>query len=277
MSLRIMHQASASMNSLQQKLDAIGHNLANANTYGYKTRQNEFQSLLTQQINNLTDPENARGRRTPDGIRIGTGARTASTNNNFSLGSMQRTDRNLDTMLLNGNHFYEIRVQDGGIDEVRYTRNGAFYVTPIDDGDRVALVTSDGYPVYGNDGPIEFSSNFDSLHINERGEILLTRGENETHVGTLSIVQIERPRLLEATGNNAFRLPDLDALGLNFNEIVLQPNENEPLVQNQVLEMSNVAIQDEMTNMIIAQRAYQMNARSITTADQMQGLISQLR
>lgn len=277
MTLRIMGQAHAAMNALQKKLDTIGHNLANSNTHGYKSRHVEFQSLLKQQINNLNDPNNAVGRRTPDGIRVGTGSKVGSTNSDLSIGSMQVTDRSLDTMLLHENHFYQIHVQRDGIDEVRYTRSGAFYVTPLADGQTVQLVTSEGYPVYGENGPIQFNANFDALLIDERGQVIATYGNAEINVGTLAIVEITRPRLLQAVGENAFRLPNLDPLGYQFDEIVRAPIGNEPLVQNKVLEMSNVSIQDEMTEMIIAQRAYQLNARSITTADQMQGLVNQLR
>ena len=103
MSLRTMSQAAVTMNQLQNQIDMIGHNLANSQTTGYKTRQAEFSSLLSQQITNMTDPENARGRITPDGIRIGTGARLGSINNNLSLGAIKNTDRALDTLLLNKN------------------------------------------------------------------------------------------------------------------------------------------------------------------------------
>lgn len=276
MTIRMMGQASAAMKALQHKLDTIGHNLANSNTHGYKARKVEFQSLLKQNINNLSDPNNARGRITPNGIRVGTGAKVGTTNSNLALGAMQVTGRNLDTMLLHENHFYQIRVQQDGVDEIRYTRNGAFYVTPLGNG-QVELVTSDGYPVYGVNGPIRFNDHFDAIRINERGEVIVTYGTTDVVAGRLAIVEIVRPRLLEAIGDNAFRLPDLAALGYNLDEIVRMAPGDVPLVKNQALETSNVSIQEEMTDMIITQRAYQLNARAITTADQMQGLINQLR
>lgn len=276
MSIRMMGQASATMNQLQNKLDVIAHNLANSNTHGYKARRTEFQSLLTQQLHNLMDANNAVGRITPDGIRVGTGAKLGSIQNQFAIGSMQRTDRALDTALMHENHFYQIRVVENGFDEIRYTRDGAFYLSPINNGEMVELITSEGHQVYGENGPIRFRGDFDQISINERGNILLTIGEQEFDVGTLSVVDIQRPHLLEAAGSNAFRLQNLAALGFNFGDVVRQPME-QALIQNGVLEMSNVQIQDEMTEMIIAQRAYQLNARSITTSDQMQGLISQLR
>ncbi len=277
MTVRIMGQANSAMSALQKKLDTIGHNLANSNTHGYKARRVEFQSLLKQHMNNLNDPVNTVGRETPVGLRLGTGSRVGSTNNNLALGAMQRTDRPLDTMLLQPNHFYQVRVQQGQTDEIRYTRSGNFYLSQTGNGNDVRLVTSDGNTVYGENGPIEFAGDFDDIQINSRGEVWARYEDNEVLVGRLAVVEITRPRLLEAVGENLFRLPNLEDLGYAFNDIV-QPIENaDGIIQNNVLEMSNVQIQDEMVEMINAQRAYQLNARSITTADQMQGLINQLR
>src|SRR5690625_900139 len=167
MSLRVMGQAAVTMNQLQHQMDMIGHNLANSQTAGYKSRQAEFSNMLTQQITNLTDPENARGRLTPDGIRIGSGARLGTINNNLSLGSIQQTDRALDTVLLNENHFYQIQVDENGEQNIRYTRDGSFYLQPVNNGADVMLVTKDGHPVIGTNGPIQFAANFDSIHIAE--------------------------------------------------------------------------------------------------------------
>lgn len=278
MSLRMMGQAATTMNQLQKKLDVIAHNLANLNTQGYKTRKAEFQSLLKQHINNLSDPNNTVGRVTPNGIRVGTGAKLGTIQNQLALGAMQRTDRALDTMLLHENHFYQINVNENGVDEIRYTRDGAFYLSPINNGEQVELVTSEGHRVYGVNGPIRFRGDFDDIRIDGQGNIIIRVGEQDIQVGTLNIVEIIRPGILEAAGSNHFRLPDnLAQLGYNVAEIVRLPVTTDPLVQNGVLEMSNVQLQDEMTEMIIAQRAYQLNARAITTADQMQGLINQLR
>lgn len=278
MSIRMMGQAQAAMTALQQKLDTVGHNLANSNTHGYKARQVEFQSLLKQHINNLSDPYNQVNRSTLDGIRVGTGARLGSTNSNLSIGALQNTDRALDTVLLNENHFYQIQVDKGGVNEIHYTRAGNFYVTPVGNGDLLRLVTSEGHPVQGENGPIEFNGGFDSININNRGEVLVTYDRNnEVNVGSLDVVEITRPRLLQAAGENGFRLPNLAVLGYNINDIVRAPADDSPIVENYALEMSNVQMQQEMLEMINAQRAYQLNARSISTADQMQGLVSQLR
>lgn len=276
MSIRAMGQAATTMNQLQKQMDIIGHNLANSQTAGYKSRQAEFSSLLFQQINNLTDPANAQGRVTPDGIRVGTGARLGAVHQKLSLGAVQTTDRELDTMLLNEHDFFQVLVQENGAEEIRYTRDGAFYLTPVNENE-VMLVTRDGHPVYGTNGPIQFNRNFDSIYITENGSVVVTRGGQNETVGTLAIVRIERSRLLEAVGDNLFRFPNLNELGYNLADLVVAAPQTERLIQNQALEMSNVSIQDQMTQLITAQRSYQFNARTITMADQMQGLINQLR
>lgn len=271
-----MGQAAVTMNQLQKQMDTIGHNLSNSQTAGYKSRQAEFSSLLFQQINNLTDPENARGRTTPDGIRVGTGARLGAINNQLALGAMQTTGRDLDAMLLNEYDFFQVLVQENGVDEVRYTRDGSFYLSAVGD-DEVLLVTGDGRPVSGVDGPIQFNGNFDNIHINDNGAIVVQRGTETEVVGTLDVVRIERSRILEAAGDNLFRFPNVDALGLDIAELVAGVPQGEKVIENKVLEMSNVRLEDEMTRLITAQRSYQFNARTISTADQMQGLVNQLR
>src|SRR5690606_30034039 len=95
--------------------------------------------------------------------------------------------------------------------------------------------------------------------------------------GRLAIVEIVRPRLLEAVGDNGFRLPDLAAPGYNLDEIFRMAPGEVPLVQNQALETSHVSIEGAMTDMIITQRADKLHRPAIATADQMQGLINQLR
>lgn len=270
MSLRTMGQAAVTMNQLQNQMDMIGHNLANSQTIGYKERQAEFSNLLTQQINNMSNQDNTFNRATPEGIRIGTGARLGAIHNNLSLGSMQKTDRDLDTMLLNENHFYQITVEG----ETHYTRDGSFYLQPVNNGAEVALVTKDGYFVNGVNGPIQFGGNINSIQIDKNGDVIVKRGNQNEVVGTIAIAQITQSRSLESVGNNLFRIPDAFA---NVNGLVQQAPLDQALIENQALEMSNVSIQEQMTQLVNAQRSYQFNSRTISMADQMQGLVNQLR
>lgn len=274
---RSMIQAAVTMGQLQQKLDTIGHNLANSQTTGYKSRQAEFSSLLFQQIENLNHPANGTGRLTPDGIRIGSGARLGAINSNMNAGNIVTTDRMLDTALLRENYFYQIQVTENNVTEIRYTRDGAFYLSPINDNGDLMLVTKDGHPVLGANGPIVIEPGFDSIQIQDNGQIIVSRnGQTET-AGSLSVVEITRPRILEAAGNNMFRLPDLAALGYAFGEIVQAPANIDGMLKSGALEQSNVDIAEQMSELILTQRSYQFNARTISTSDQMMGLINQLR
>lgn len=271
---RSMIQAAVTMNQLQQKIDVIGHNVANSQTTGYKARQAEFSSLLYQQINNLNDPANAEGRLTPDGVRVGSGAKLGSINIDLSVGSLQETGRALDIALLQPNQLFQVSVTENNVTETRYTRDGSFYLSPIANN-QVMLTTKDGDPVLGTTGQIIFENGFDDIQIADNGLITVKRGMNTEVVGQLEVVEAVRPRLLEATGNNNFRLPtDLAALGYNQAEII---QEVPAQLKSGTLETSNVNMGKELTDLITAQRSYQFNARTISMGDQMMGLVSQLR
>ncbi|GAA0420399.1 MAG: flagellar hook-basal body protein [Bacillota bacterium] len=274
---RTMIQAAVTMNQLQNKLDLIGNNMANSQTTGFKSRQADFSSLLFQQMNNMTDPANAEGRLTPDGLRIGAGAKLGSTNINLSQGTLTETERALDTALLGENHFYQVQVVENGVTETRYTRDGAFYLSPMNNDQEVMLTNSDGSPILGVNGPILIEEGFDDIAIQPNGQIEVRRGNQTEVVGRLAIVEAVRPRLLEATGNNEFKLPNLNELGFNFGEIIQNVGDNESLLKSGALEMSNVDISKEMSDLIMTQRSYQFNARTISMSDQMSGLVNQLR
>ncbi|AXI10603.1 flagellar hook-basal body complex protein [Oceanobacillus sp. 143] len=274
---RMMIQAAVTMNQLQSKLDLIGHNMANSQTTGYKTRQAEFSSLLFQQINNLNSPENAEGRLTPDGIRIGSGARLGATNINLEHGSLVTTNRALDTALVGENQFFQVQVIENGNTETRYTRDGSFYLNPINNNQDVMLVSSDGNPILGENGPIVIPEGFDAITIRENGQIVTQRGGQEEIAGSIAVVEVVRPRLLESTGQNMFRLPNTAELGLNFGDIIQNTAPNENILQSGTLEQSNVDVAEQMSDLIMAQRSYQFNARTISMGDQMMGLVNQLR
>lgn len=271
-----MIQAAVTMQQLQQKLDMIGSNIANSQTTGYKSRQADFSSLLFQQIDNLSDPASSEGRLTPDGIRVGSGAKLGGINVDLTLGSLRETDRPLDVALLQDNYLFQVEVTDGDVTETHYTRDGSFYLNPINNTTSM-LTTKDGYPVLGENGPIVISEGFDSIHIQSDGQIIVGRGDQTEIAGTIQIVEAVRPRLLEATGQNFFRLPNLDELGYTMNEIIQEPDNDQNMLKSGALEQSNVDMAQQMTDMLMTQRSYQFNARTISMGDQMLGLINQLR
>ncbi len=270
-----MIQAAVTMNQLQNKLDVIGNNLANSETTGYKSRQANFASLLFQQMDNMTDPANAEGRLTPDGIRIGAGAKLGSVSSNLSTGTITETDRVLDTALLADNHLFQIQVTENGATETQYTRDGAFYLNPVNNDQAVMLTTKEGHPVLGENGPIIIPTGFEDVQIQPNGAIIVQRGAQTEQVGNVAVVETARPRTLEATGQSAFRIPD--GTDGNIGEMIRDIPGQTTVLQSGALEKSNVDISKQMTDMISAQRSYQSNARTISMSDQMSGLINQLR
>jgi flagellar basal-body rod protein FlgG len=265
--------AAVTMGQLQKKLDLIGHNMANVNTTGYKAKTANFSSLLVQQINNQSTGDENAPRLTPAGIRQGNGARLAHTNVNMATGTLTQTDRPLDVALTDPKQFFQVQVAENGITETQFTRAGNFYLQPINANEDM-LVTAEGNPVVGTNGPIILQNGYDGISISDNGEISITRGNQTNAEAQLQVVQIDLPRSLETTGGNRYRLPAND---LGVARDILVDVVDDVKVKSGTLESSNVNLSEEMTSMLEFQRAYQLNARSITIGDQMMNLINQLR
>ncbi|APC49721.1 flagellar hook-basal body protein [Virgibacillus halodenitrificans] len=275
---RTMIQAAVTMNQLQSKLDLIGNNMANSETTGYKNRSADFSSLLFQQIDNLKDEANAVGRLTPEGVRIGSGAKLGTPSFDLNQGSITETGRTLDAALLRENHFFQVQVTENGIVETQYTRDGAFYLSPINNNEDVMLTDKNGNPIIGENGSIVIPAGFDSIDIHPNGQVSVKRGDQTEIAGNITVVEAVRPRLLEATGNNSFRLPaNMAELGYQPFEVMQGVEPGTEIIKNGALERSNVDISKEMTDLIMTQRSYQFNARTISMSDQMMGLINQVR
>ncbi|WP_431803067.1 flagellar hook-basal body protein [Halobacillus andaensis] len=267
-----MLQASNTMGQLHHKLDLIGNNMANMNTPGYKSRQADFASLLSQQVNNQSDEDAEVNRLTPNGIRVGSGAKLAHTNLDLTQGTLKETDRGLDVALLEDNHLFQLQVSTEDGPETQYTRAGNFYLSPTDD-EEVMLTDVNGRPVLDNEEePLTFEDNMEDINVREDGAIMVTRNGVEAAEGQLGVVEAVRPRMLEAAGQNRFRIPG--EAGAAAEEIVAGADAE---VQSGRLESSNVDLAKQMTDMQNAQRAYEFNSRSISTGDEMMGLVNQLR
>lgn len=272
-----MIQASVTMGQLQRKLDTISHNMANINTHGFKRREASFSDLLFQQLNNNLVTEKEVGRLTPNGLRVGSGAKIGQMALRVEQGPLQRTDRELDVALAEKKQYFQIQNGDG---QVRYTRNGAFYLSQsVNNPGQLNLVTGDGNFVLGTNGPITIPENFKEITIQENGVITVTDdNNNRQQVAQLEIVEVELPQMLQQVGDNLFMLPNnLAALGYNEADILGVIAENEVSVKQFFLEGSNVDMAQEMTELMTTQRAYQFNATSVTMADQMMGLVNSIR
>jgi len=269
-----MIQAAVTMGQLQNKLDLIGNNLANSETTGYKSRQADFSSLLYREINNLSDPKNQEGRLTPDQLRTGTGARLGAISLNMQTGTIADTGRSLDAALTKANHFFQVQTTENGQSETRYTRDGAFYLNPSGRNNEMMLVTKNGHPVLGVNGPIRIAAGYEKVDIAADGALLVTRNGVTRTEGQIQVVEAVRPRSLDAAGDNMYRLPQGRNAGI-IRQVTGQ--ETGDVMRGGALEQSNVDMAQEMTEMINIQRSYQFNARTLSMGDQMQGLVNQLR
>lgn len=272
---RIMINATNTLGQLQKQLDVISNNLANADTNGFKSREATFSDLLVQQFQNQLYPNREMGRMTPEGIRLGTGAKLAQTKMNTKLGPIQTTGRSLDLALTNENQYFKVLVQENGREEIRFTRNGAFYLSPVN-GNQVMLVTAEGYPVLDEQNrPVQFNGQAgQNVTVDKTGRLSVGGGQ----AVNLGIVSVERPQYLEQKGNNLLGLPADSTVAIG--EVARDLTgalRSEISVQQGALEKSNVDISKEMTDMINVQRSYQFQSRSVTLGDQMMGLVNSLR
>ncbi|WP_449538431.1 flagellar hook-basal body protein [Ferdinandcohnia sp. Marseille-Q9671] len=279
-----MITATNTMSQLQKQLDTIGNNIANIDTNGYKKRQVNFSELLSQQFNNQPVGTQEEGRVTPNGIRIGVGARLGHTNMMMTQGAIKTTDRELDIAFTRENQFLQVLVEENGMMVPRFTRDGALYLSPTNDGtNQVSLVTSDGNAVLDQDGdPIVFTDNFKEIQISPTGTISVIPAEGQVpnQIFNLGVVEISKPQLLQAVGENQFALPDLAELGIAEADVFvsLQGDLREQVsIQQGALEQSNVNLTTEMSDLLLTQRSYQFNAKSISLSDQMMGLVNGIR
>ena len=277
--IRTMITATNTMGQLQKNLDVIGNNLANSNTHGYKAKHASFQELLYNEYRN--DKADEAPRQSPIGIRYGTGAKIAQTQMNWKVGSLQQTDRQLDFALTTPKQYFNVLMPTEGGQEVVYTRQGSFYITPIENN-QLMLVNADGNPIADENGnPIVFNDNVKDYAVRPNGTLQVTNEDGTTNNFNLGITNIERPNLMEHISSTYIGLPrNMADLGVDVADVLtnLQSAERNVIgLQNGVLEGSNVNYEKEMTDLINVQRNYQFNARSVTLADQMLGLINGIR
>ncbi|NUL81582.1 MAG: flagellar basal-body rod protein FlgG [Armatimonadetes bacterium] len=252
--LRALHTAATGMSAQQMNIDTIANNLANVNTSGFKKQRVDFEDLLYQTVR-PAGASTAAGAQSPTGIQIGLGVKPAATYGVFSPGAIQTTGNPLD-MAIEGEGFFKILLPDGSSG---YTRDGSFKI----DG-QGRLVTASGYAV---EPEILIPADAIEITIGRDGNVAARRGgENEfQELGTLTIARFVNPAGLQRVGQNLYRATPASG----------EPVEGAPgtngigQVSQGTLEFSNVQVVEEMVNLIMAQRAYEVNSRSIQTADDM--------
>ena len=253
--------AKTGMEAQQTQLDVISHNLANVSTTGFKRNNAVFEDLIYQNLRQVganTTEQN----QLPTGLHLGLGVRTVATSRNFTQGSLQQSNNNLD-VAINGNGFFGVTMPDGTIG---YTRDGSFQLDA-----QGRLTTSSGLPVANG---ITIPPGTTAVSIGADGAVsaLLPGNPAPQPMGQLAMSSFINPAGLEPIGQNLFK--ESAASG--------QPQEGTPgtnglgVIKQGYLETSNVNVVQELVTMIQTQRAYEMNSKAISTSDQMLTKLSQL-
>ncbi|HTS26750.1 MAG TPA: flagellar basal-body rod protein FlgG [Bryobacteraceae bacterium] len=260
--IRALYSAASGMAAQQMNVDNIAHNLANANTVGFKSRRAEFQDLMYQSV---VQPGSASGQQTvvPAGLQLGLGTRAISNGIVFSQGAFSETDNPLD-MVIQGKGFFQIRLPSGSL---AYTRAGTFQLDK--DGN---IVTSEGNPL---EPAITIPAAAQSITIATDGTVSYTL-PNQTaaqQAGQIQLANFPNPAGLNSLGGNLYT--PTDASG---DATVGTPGGQEGLggVMQGYVEQSNVSVVEEFVNLIVAQRGYEASSKVVQAADQMYQQINNL-
>ena len=262
--VRSLWTAASGMNGMQFKTDTIANNLANVNTIGYKKVRADFEDLIYQNLKIQGTPA-TEDTVAPVGLQTGLGVKSAATQKMFDQGSLQATGNKLD-LALEGEGFFQVLMPDGS---VAYTRDGSF---KIDSNGQ--MVTSNGYRLVPE---IVFPENFlvEQISISREGAVSVKIGdENDpVEIGQITLHRfINQPGLL-SIGDNLYK--ETIASGPAFEG---EPGANGfPRIHQGFVEMSNVKVVDEMVDMIVAQRAYEMNSKAVQTSDNLLATVVNLK
>ena len=251
--------AKTGLEAQQTRMTVISNNLANVNTTGFKRSRAVFADLLYQ---NVRQPggQTSQDTQLPSGLQLGTGVRTVATEKTFTQGSLVQTANHLD-VAIQGRGFFQILMPDGS---VAYTRDGSYQMDA-----QGQVVTSSGYQLQP---AITIPANTQSITIGTDGTVSVMVAGNTapTNVGNIQLSDFINPTGLQPVGENLFKetaasgTPQTGTPGLTGLGTLVQAS----------LESSNVNVVEELVNMIETQRAYEMNSKAISTADQMMQFVT---
>ena len=261
--MKALYIASTGMSAQERNVEVISNNIANMRTTGFKRQRAEFEDLLYQQITRAGSSTSDQGTMVPADLEIGSGVRTVSTPRVMSQGSINATERELD-VAVRGEGFFMVQLPDG---RTAYTRDGSFERSP--EGE---IVTSSGYAI---DPGIAIPGTASSIAIAPNGMVsaYLHNDSVPTDMGQLQLARFVNKSGLESLGDNLF----LETAASGPAQVGIPNADGVGNLLQGYLEMSNVNSVTEIADLIAAQRAYEMNARVISGADEMMQSTSQLR
>jgi flagellar basal-body rod protein FlgG len=275
--------SSGALQAYQQRIDTTANNVANVNTTGYKRKDQSFSEILASQINNQGRPDQEIGRLTPNGLRVGYGTKTGLTQLDMEQGQATQTDNPFDLMI-SGNGFFQVGYPSatGEANEVRYTRDGNFHLSPnANKPGNYHLVNPNGGLLLDQNGtPLELDDQYE-VNIDSTGQIQLRnkngQGASFTSAQQVGIVDIQNPHILQNVGANEFAIdPNALANGTIVGTYVRMMASGETQISSGYLEGSNVDLAKEMTDLMTTQRGFQLNSRAVSYADQMLGIANNI-
>ena len=260
--MRALHTAATGMMAQELNVQVISNNIANMRTTGYKRQSAEFQDLLYEHVRRIGTQTSTQGNILPVGIDLGGGVKTVGTPRLMTQGTLMPTGADLD-LAVRGEGFFKILMPDGTF---TYTRDGSFQ---MDNQGRI--VTAAGYVVQPS---ITIPSNAQSISINTQGQVsvLIPGTTTPSVLGQIALTRFINKAGLQAIGDNLF--VETPASGTPQDGIPATDGLGD--LQQGNLEQANVEAVTEITNLIAAQRAYEMNGKVITAADQMLSTTSNL-
>ncbi len=261
--MRALSIAASGMQAQQLNVDVISHNIANMNTTSYKRQRAEFQDMLYQNLERPGSTSAASGAILPLGIQIGVGVRADAVGRITEQGGINNTGNAYD-LAINGRGFLQVTLPSG---QTAYTRAGNLAVNA--DGE---IVTADGYAL---EPSITVPPEATAIQITRDGlvEVTLTGQAEPQQIGQFELASFINPAGLEAIGDNLY----LETPASGAPNVATPGSPGFGTLMQGYLELSNVNAVEEISALIVAQRAYEMNARVITAADEMLQSTTQLR
>lgn len=265
-----MISAMVSMNALQRKLDVIADNIANIDTDGYKRKESSFEDVLTT-VTQQPDGFKQNGRVSPLGYNNGFGMRMTEITRDMQQGPLNQTGNPLD-LAIEGTGLFAVEANG----RTAYTREGAFHFVPDPDPakpDNMVLVNNQGYFVLDTNGrQISVAKNA-KVAVDQDGQVIVKNAAGTSAVATIQLASPVRPDALVQMDGNLYVIP----ANLSENQVFEANRDPNTTIRSGYLEQSNVDYAQEITDMMQAQRAYQLSARALTSSDTMMNLANNIR
>lgn len=261
--MRSLNIAATGMLAQQQNVEVISNNIANMNTTAYMRRRTEFHDLMYQNLRRVGSTSSDAGTIVPSGVQLGLGVKLAAVYRIHEQGNLTSTDNTFD-IAIQGNGFFQIQLPDGS---TAYSRDGSFQLSPSGQ-----IVTHDGNPLVPN---ISVDTNAIDVTINSTGEVLvkLQGSVTPSNAGQIQLASFPNDAGLEAVGSNLY----LETPASGSATTGSPGSTGFGTMLQGFLETSNVNAVTEVSELISAQRAYEMNSKVIQTSDQMMATLNQIK